>query len=81
MMKSECVQGITDFWATVDAAKCKKYIGHLKKVLPAVIGRIGLPLGINFLFFFLNRLFSKPPQLQRFPDFTTYMYMSQYIMR
>jgi hypothetical protein len=35
--KSELVQGMLDFWATVDATKCRKYIGHLRKVLPRVI--------------------------------------------
>ena len=35
--KDELVDGISNFWATVDANKCRKYIGHLRKVLPAVI--------------------------------------------
>ena len=35
--KDELVKGISDFWATVDAAKCKKYVGHLRKVVPKVI--------------------------------------------
>ena len=45
MTKSELVQGITEFWATVDAAKCRKYIGYLKKVLPAVIEQKGAATG------------------------------------
>ena len=35
--KSELVAGIEEFWDTVSIAKCKKYIGHLKKVIPRVI--------------------------------------------
>ena len=35
--QSELVEGIKAFWATVDQAKCRKYIGHLKKVIPRVI--------------------------------------------
>ena len=35
--KDELVAGIQEFWKTVDIAKCKKYIGNLKKVLPKVI--------------------------------------------
>ena len=36
-MKDELVNGILAFWATVDVAKCRKYIRHLKKVIPRVI--------------------------------------------
>ena len=43
--KSELVQGISDFWATVDANMCKKYIGHLRKVLPKVIELDGAATG------------------------------------
>ena len=35
--KDQLVQGIQDFWATVDVHKCQKYIRHLRKVLPRVI--------------------------------------------
>ena len=31
------IEGIKAFWATVDQAKCRKYIGHLRKVIPRVI--------------------------------------------
>ena len=34
--KDELVSGILEFWNTVDA-KCRKYIGHLRKVIPRVI--------------------------------------------
>ena len=39
--KEQLVNGITQFWATVDAHKCCQYIGHLRKVLPAVIEKRG----------------------------------------
>ena len=29
--KDELIQGIVQFWSTVDDAKCRKYIRHLKK--------------------------------------------------
>ena len=35
--KDELVEGISNFWSTVDTAKCRKYIGHLRKVLLKVI--------------------------------------------
>ena len=35
--KDRLVQGIRQFWTTVDTAKCQRYIRHLKKVLPKVI--------------------------------------------
>lgn len=35
--KQELIRGIEDFWKTVTVTKCKKYIGHLKKVIPRVI--------------------------------------------
>ena len=35
--KQELIDGITTFWQTVDAAKCQKYINHLRKAIPAVI--------------------------------------------
>ena len=36
-VKDELVQGVLDFWKTVDAQKCVKYIRHLRKVIPRVI--------------------------------------------
>ena len=39
--KEQLVDGITQFWATVDTHKCCRYIDHLKKVLPRVIERSG----------------------------------------
>ena len=35
--KDELVDGILEFWKTVDAQKCQKYIKHLRKVIPKVI--------------------------------------------
>ena len=35
--KQELIDGIKEFWATVDIAKCLKYINYLKKVIPKVI--------------------------------------------
>ena len=43
--KNELVKGISDFWATVDAQKCQKYINHLRKVLPKVIEVDGAATG------------------------------------
>ena len=43
--KDELVSGILQFWETVDIAKCKKYIQHLRKVVPKVIGMNGGPTG------------------------------------
>lgn len=33
----ELVEGITQFWSTVTIRKCRKYIGHLRKVIPKVM--------------------------------------------
>ena len=35
--KEELVAGIIRFWDTVTVEKCKKYLNHLKKVIPRVI--------------------------------------------
>ena len=34
--KEQLIDGIVMFWNTVDADKCQKYIGHLRKVIPKV---------------------------------------------
>lgn len=44
-IKQELVDGIRAFWDTVDLAKCAKYIGHLRKVLPKVIEFQGAATG------------------------------------
>lgn len=43
--KDELVTGIFKFWERVDIAKCLKYIGHLKKVIPKVIEEEGAATG------------------------------------
>lgn len=35
--KQELIYGIVEFLKTVDIPKCRKYISHLKKVIPKVI--------------------------------------------
>lgn len=39
--KEELVQGILKFWETVDLEKCRKYIKHLRKVIPKIIEKCG----------------------------------------
>ena len=39
--KEQLVDGIRRFWDTVDKNKCLRYIGHLNKVLPAVVEKRG----------------------------------------
>lgn len=43
--KEELIDGIEQFWETVDQAKCRKYIGHLRKVIPKVIELEGAATG------------------------------------
>ena len=43
--KDELIAGIQQFWSTVDQAKCNKYIGHLRKVIPRVIELQGAATG------------------------------------
>ena len=45
MNKEELIQGIHRFWDNVTPEKCKRYIGHLNKVLPAVVEREGRASG------------------------------------
>lgn len=35
--EADLVQGIIQFWQTVTVEKCKKYINHVKTVIPEVI--------------------------------------------
>ena len=35
--KEELIEGIKDFWKTVNQEKCAKYIRHLRKVIPKII--------------------------------------------
>ena len=41
----EKINSIKQFWETVDQAKCRKYIGHLQKVIPKVIELEGSATG------------------------------------
>lgn len=41
----ELANGIRAFWATVTPAMCRRFIGHLKKVLPVVVEREGAASG------------------------------------
>ena len=43
--KAELIAGIKAFWETVTVEKCQKYIGHLKKVIPAVVECKGAATG------------------------------------
>ena len=43
--KQQLIDGVAQFWETVDVAKCQKYIKHLKKVLPRIIEFGGGPTG------------------------------------
>lgn len=43
--KDELIEGIMQFWDSVDVYKCCRYINHLKKVLPKVIEVRGEPTG------------------------------------
>lgn len=45
MNKQELVAGIEKFWDSVTAEKCRRYIGHLCKVIPAVVEREGRASG------------------------------------
>ena len=35
--KQELIEDIRTFWSSVDIHKCRRYIGHLRKVLPKMI--------------------------------------------
>ena len=43
--KEDLVDGIMQFWETVDVIKCRKYIQHIFKVIPKVIELNGEPTG------------------------------------
>ncbi len=43
--KDQLISGIHEFWETVTIEKCRKYVGHLKKVVPKVIEMNGGPTG------------------------------------
>jgi hypothetical protein len=35
--KDELIAGVLEFWETVDEAKCRRYIDHMKVVIPKVV--------------------------------------------
>ena len=43
--KQELVNGIQVFWRTVDVTKCKKYIRHLRKLIPKIVEVKGAATG------------------------------------
>ena len=43
--KSELIMGISRFWTTVNVNKCRKYISHLRKVIPRIIEVEGAATG------------------------------------
>ena len=43
--KTELIEGIKQFWTTVDTEKCRRHIGHLSKVIPRVIDCSGAASG------------------------------------
>lgn len=43
--KQELIDGIISFWETVTIEKCRKYIGHLRKVIPRVLEVDGAATG------------------------------------
>ena len=43
--KDALIAGIKAFWETVMVEKCRKYIGHLRKVIPAVVESEGTATG------------------------------------
>ena len=47
--KEELIDGIQQFWGTVDQAKCNKYIGYLQNVIPKVIELEGSATGYEKL--------------------------------
>lgn len=43
--KQQLIDGIQEFWSTVDRTKCCRYIEHLRKVIPKVIDCQGGAIG------------------------------------
>ena len=43
--KDELISGIKEFWESLTAEKCCKYIGHLHKVIPRIIEMNGAATG------------------------------------
>ena len=43
--KQQLIDGVLQFWDSVDTHKCTRYINHLNKVLPRAIEVAGEPTG------------------------------------
>ena len=43
--KEQLLEGIVNFWRTVDSERCTRYINHLQKVIPVVVERDGKASG------------------------------------
>ena len=43
--KADLINGILEFWKTVNITKCNKYINHLRKFIPRVIEVDGAATG------------------------------------
>ena len=41
--KEELVNGISDYWSKLTVETCKRYVQHVHKVIPAVVGSQGGP--------------------------------------
>ena len=49
--KNELVRGIQTFWDTVTVEKCRKHIGHLRKVIPCITEFVEFALRLLGTFF------------------------------
>ena len=43
--KEQLLEGIVNFWRTVDSERCTRYINHLQKVIPVVVKKDGKASG------------------------------------
>ena len=43
--KEELVNGIVDFWKSLTAEQCARYIDHVHRVLPVIVLNDGAPSG------------------------------------
>ena len=41
--KEELITGIKEFWSNLTVERCRSYIGHIHKVIPAVVASEGGP--------------------------------------
>lgn len=57
--KEQLVNGITRFWASIDAHKCSRYIDHLKKFYPKSLRKMVMLQGTKHY----NELVNRPIEL------------------